>query len=433
MIICRVLNCEEYKNDLYSNPANILHCSNSNLHTVYVKGVTAMKLTIKRVFTIGLISILFAFLAINLAFASTPEPTTIDKMTNFLSNVVGINLPKYSLIQSHGQPTNVNVNLLNASLYPKEFGGQVKVESPVLNYSSSQGQLDTMGIFYNGQLMALRIYSQDKYIYSEQPSTSLIDQSNSILKNYQTFISREYSIDTSYVSSMQNILKASSGQLPTNSTIGNITFQSSKNGNETDFQWIYNQNGQAVNFKEVQLTFINNTFVSFLDTWNIYKVSGPNVLSSSQAYQIALNAAQKYQLNISSSGENGLINVPDLSNAPYQVNFAMLPYRYSTINLPSNPSRDALTLYPLWQFQFYFNKSIAGDSGLQVGVWGDTKEVLYCSGFGYFGNYNSDMNLNQAQSNVDPSIVPAIIGIAAVLSVSLAILISQHKKTKKRM
>ena len=391
-----------------------------------------MRSIIKKIMTIALILVLFTVSATSLVFADSSESASVDNMTNFLSNVIGIDLPQYSLIQPSSQPTNINESLLNQTLYPAEFGGQVKVEAPVLNYSSSQGQLDTMGIFYNGQLAALRIYSQDKYIYSEQPPTSIINQANSILENYQTFVSQEYSIDSSYLSPMQNILETSNGQLPTNTTIGNLAFQSTQNGNETDFQWIYTQDGVSMNYKEVQLTFTNNTFVSFLDMWSIYKVSGPSVISSSQAYQTALSAAQNYQLNASTFTGTELMNVPDLSNAPYDVSFAMAPYRYSTMNLPSNTSRDALTLYPLWQFHFYFNNTVAGDSGVQVGVWGDTSEILYCSGFGYLGNSNLDDNANQQQSNVDPSIVAAIIGVAAVLSMSVVILVSQHKKSRKK-
>jgi hypothetical protein len=39
-----------------------------------------------------------------------------------------------------------------------------------------------------------------------------------------------------------------------------------------------------------------------------------------------------------------------------------------------------------WQFYFYFKGGeIGGYSGVQVGIWGDTKEINFCSGFGFYG------------------------------------------------
>jgi len=75
-----------------------------------------------------------------------------------------------------------------------------------------------------------------------------------------------------------------------------------------------------------------------------------------------------------------------LSNAPYDVNLYMVPFRFQERDFPSNMTRDPLTLYPYWQLHFYFNESIAGNVGVQVGVWGDTGEIIYCSGHGYLGS-----------------------------------------------
>ena len=99
----------------------------------------------------------------------------------------------------------------------------------------------------------------------------------------------------------------------------------------------------------------------------------------------------KYVINIvvlflgvlSYAAETETVKVPDLSNASYSVSLTMVPYRFIDDYNPSQIERDPLTLYPYWVVLFYFNEPIAGVEGMQVGVWGDTGEILYCSGFGY--------------------------------------------------
>ena len=64
----------------------------------------------------------------------------------------------------------------------------------------------------------------------------------------------------------------------------------------------------------------------------------------------------------------------------------MLPYRNQTSDIPGKIARDPLKLYPYWQLYFYFPGGEIGDySGIQLGIWGDTKEIIYCSGFGFHG------------------------------------------------
>jgi len=65
------------------------------------------------------------------------------------------------------------------------------------------------------------------------------------------------------------------------------------------------------------------------------------------------------------------------------VSLTIVPYRYNEDYIPSTIERDPFTLYPYWAVLFYFNETIAGLEGIQVGVWGDPSEILYCSGFGY--------------------------------------------------
>ena len=139
-----------------------------------------------------------------------------------------------------------------------------------------------------------------------------------------------------------------------------------------------------LNWKRVDLAFRNNAFESFHDTWRIYSVGAFSVINSDEAYNIALEAAQNLEFRIVNDQVNEVVPLPDLSNSVYQMYFSMLPYRNQTSDIPSKIARDPLKLYPYWQFYSYFpGGEIGGYSGVQVGIWGDTKEIIYCSGFGF--------------------------------------------------
>jgi hypothetical protein len=160
------------------------------------------------------------------------------------------------------------------------------------------------------------------------------------------------------------------------------------------------------------------------------------VISSEEATKIALEAAQKVKLRIGyEDGTIKTLETPDLSNAPYSVNFVMLPYRNTETDFPSKLSRDPLTLYPFWQFHFYFEENIAGAIGIQVGVWGDTKEISYASAYVVLGS--TDMPNNQAleeqkQSNlVDQSALAVAISLAAVLAIALSVVALRRKNQHK--
>jgi hypothetical protein len=97
-------------------------------------------------------------------------------------------------------------------------------------------------------------------------------------------------------------------------------------------------------------------------------------------------------------------------------------------------------LYPFWQYYFYFNETILGYDGMQVGVWGDTSELVYCSGFGYYGTFdlpNEQDTSSQSLTNQQPEgtlnlstlVVAASFVAVSVLSISAIIL---HRKKRNK-
>lgn len=346
-----------------------------------------MKLTIKRVamlvIVIAMVIAVFAVVTVGMHPATPAGPTTLEQTTEFLSIVVGLDMTKYSLDLPSPPPGYENRTLPTPAISdPADVDGLLDVEGPSYDFKSEEGALEAMSMFYNGHLKSLKIYSYDNYVYSGLPPTDIRNQANDLLQRYQKFVSQKYGIDDSFIVPMRNVLNSVNDLSPTSITVGNINFQVSKSGDKTRLQWIYTEGGIVMERKRVELSFRNNIFVSFSDTWSLYKVSGLSVISSEEAMAIALEAAQKVELHIGhANGTSEIVKVPDLSNAPYDVNFAMLPYRGEENDFPSKIARDPLTLYPYWQFWFYFNEKIGGCIGVQVGIWGDTKEIIYASGY----------------------------------------------------
>jgi len=395
-----------------------------------------MKSIFKKCLTIALITSLFAITATDMSSADSSEFSTIDRTTEFLSSVIGLDMTKYSLVLPSPPPGYENITLPKTSISdPTDVDGLLDVDAPSYDFESSEGTLETMSIFCNGHLKSLKIYSQHNPIYSAPLPTDILNQARSLLKSYQTFVSKEYALDSSFLVPMQDILNSVTDLSPTNTIAGNINFQVSKSGDKTRVQWIYTDNDITMDRKRVDISFRNNTFLSFRDTWSLYKVGGSSVLSSEEATKIALEAAQRVELQIGhADGTSEAVKVPDLSNAPYDVNFAMLPYHGTEDNFPSKLSRDPLTLYPYWQFWFYFNETIGGCIGVQVGVWGDTKEIIYASGYGLLGvpNMLNDQAIEeQKQLNLsDHSFLAVAIMIALMLAISISVIVLRRRNQR---
>ncbi len=388
-----------------------------------------MKRHIKWAVRIFVISVLCCAFIAQMSSASS-EFTVKDKVTSFMSNVIGLDLTKYSMIENSSS---------SSVTYPPEFDGLVAQESPGYKFDYNGQKLDTMSIFYNGYLNAFKIYPAGDPVYYKSQQSDILTQAKEILKKYQTFISQKYATDNSYIAPMQNILSSLKDLSPQNITVGNINFQVTKNEDRTLIQWLYSQNGVSTNWKKLEIAFVKGSFNSFMDTWIIYKVSDGNAISSEEAKTIAFNAAQNYEFRVAHQ-ENGkeiveTVKAPDLSNARYDVSFSMVPYRSSTspLYLASKLTRDPLTLYPYWQFVFHINETIAGNGGIQVSLWGDTKEIVYCHGYGFLGSIDSTPSNSQTSEADAFNPLLAIIGLAAIIAVSTSIVALKRIKHKPQI
>ena len=316
-------------------------------------------------------------------------------------------------------------------------------------FNSSSGMIDVSSMFYNQKLAVVKITpvgNTSAYIYADAPETDLASQASTLLTRYSGFLSQRSSADISFLAAMKNVLSnVDIESSAVDTTVGNMNFQVSKNGNVTNLQWIYADYGTIMTPKRVEIEFKNGILAYFQETWSLYTVTGPSVISAEQAKKIALDAAQKYTIRtLNTEGEIITLETPDLSNARYSVKFYMAACYSPNSTLNSELSLEPFTLYPFWQFHFYFNETIAGDEGIQASVLGDTGAVYSSGPFGSLGSSplpaaTSDTEQTptptpqntatpEPESEPFPAVSAAVASITAAVAVAAGLLVYFKKR-----
>jgi hypothetical protein len=234
--------------------------------------------------------------------------------------------------------------------------------------------------FVNGNLWYCTLnVIKGKPIYAPTVSTDVITQSKNILSKYQSFATQNYAGDTSYISLAENmlddvselkntVLTSSEAKMEIQNRIETST--NSKNQiHALQFSQIklyFSKDGSDYPSKGLSLQFLNGSLSDVCDTCSIIYIGAPNVLSRQEALDMAWTAANNFNLSFISENGSTYEVKPDLTNATVE-----------DIHL-SYTLRNSTQLHPLWFIYIFFNQSINGDYGIQVSIWGDTKEVYNC-------------------------------------------------------
>ena len=369
----------------------------------------------------------------------------------FLSDVLGIDMTKYAI-------TNEGYGVK----YPSEYGGAVKRESIsfTLNETDSQtpletnnenpfwqaptGQITVGATFLNGYIFWLNINPMyGSVIYRQQPSTSAVAETRNILERYKAYAAK-YGMDNTHVTLALSLLeKASdgpaasgthnfcdlSGFTPTNATSSNMQMTTSQTG----IGYAYTFNGVNVPKRSIGASFADETF-TFHDTWNLYTVACESVISEGEAAAMALDAAKNYNVTLMREDNSSYVLNPDWSNPTVEISLNMIPgQQFNTqlnqdLNAVSSGSKDRnpLGLYPFWSATVYFTKPIGNIGGVQVGIWGDTKEIAYVRTYGHLGGSGG------TDDTTSPFNVGLAVALAAVATaVALAAAFVAVKKRRK--
>jgi hypothetical protein len=313
--------------------------------------------------------------------------TAKEKLAEFISDVIGVDLAEY--VKTRGDGYGVS--------YPSKYGGLAKEEVCSMKLNASNGAYITaLSIYDNGFVkgITLRLWGPTKYV--QQPPTDTLDHAKAILTRYRTLI-QGYSMDTQHVSSALAMLNKVDSLTTSNVTDGNMKMEITNFANVgrysegTSVEWIYSVNGVEASRKKISVAFFSfagGTEIDFSDTWGLWSVDSASA-SEAEVREVAWQAAQDFNLTL--VGPDGSVTIvkPDWGNVS-RVAFYLIPGQLYDSSLNDvlqqvsmgSRARNGLTLYPLWEFIFYFSERVAGNVGVQVGVWGDTGEIAYCIGYG---------------------------------------------------
>jgi hypothetical protein len=397
-----------------------------------------MNKSFNKLLVIATVSLVISLSLIQPSVAETTVDTTSkDKLPTFLSTVIGFDMTEY-MITNNGY----------SSSFPSNYGGSVKQEIVSFTLQSTTGSIDVMGIFYNGYIYGISILPHDQsMVYSEQQSVNRLTASRNILHNYESFV-QKYMLGTSHISEALNILDRVVDVKDQNVTSGNMKLLmtdslyrvADQSTSHTSFNFVYSTDNFDVNNKCLSIDF-NGNQLTFRDTWDLYTVEG-STISKAEATAIAWNSAKNYNVTLIGSDNSSTTVQPDWTNMYSTIELNLISgqiYNDSlneALNFASMGSkvRDPLTLYPLWQSVFYFSRSIGGAVGIQVGVWGDTEELAYCTTYGYLDNPGTTPTASASATNVSQSLVSSnwltnnapvvgvLISAATMLAVGLLLL-----------
>lgn len=328
------------------------------------------------------------------------------------SNVFDFDLSKYEVFLN-GTSTH----------YDSTLGPNVKEENLRFTLVSDKSIISAVLTFMDGSLGYCGVHIKGEPSYSQTPSQDLLKQSNNILHRYQNYTAQNSFFGTSYISAMESAIDTASELnstfVPSDSAKLNVTVipQRSTNIETTTITYFYSENGLDAPTKSLALSYTDGVLTSIGDSWNLYTIGGINTISQDEALKIAWVAAQNFKLHfVSDNGSVFELN-PDLTNVKTLVTFGFGARNYSV-------------LYPSWSIQYYFEKPIYNDYGIQVCVWGDTKEVFNVHSLVMLGTPDSSVpstpsSLSASESSRAPT--PALINnssITLVLVISTMIVLA---------
>jgi hypothetical protein len=380
-----------------------------------------MKLYKTKIYAIVLFALFaFSFIPIFTASAADSSPIAEEKLQAFLTDVLGIDLVRYSIIQKD-----------SGSEYPSELGGVVLEEGAAVIYNSTENQFYVNIEFRNGYIHSFHLYSVRGSLIYQQPSTSVVAETRNILERYKIY-AEKYEIDTVHIISALSLLGKAS-DAPASETTSNLNGISNFNtieeisGNmimtakEAQIRFGPVFNGKDLRTGGMGIQFYDEKLI-FYDDWGLYTVACSSSITEEEAKAIALDEAKNYKITLMRDDGSSFEVVPDWSNPRIEIGLDMIPGQNFNTELNNeinsvnsgSTSRDPLGLYPFWGATVYFTKPINNIDGVQVGIWGDTKEIAYVHTSGHLGSSGTSGDTSDTNQNPEPFNIALVITMAAV-------------------
>ena len=362
-----------------------------------------------------LITVLIVILASSFCLSLLPNayasPSTLQqKGVSILSNVVGLNLAKYTM-SSDTLPQSSSSIL-----------GAVPQQVIEYNLTSSASRLNVACTFSNGSLQMLQVLnSVGSPILAKPEAANAVGVAQNFLSNYQNYttgpIYGELESMLSNVGANKNLTETS----------GNAQLQVSAINSSLTYKWTYTINGIPAPSKFVALGFNNDSLSYFVDNWQYYTIGTTSVtLSKTQAETLALNTAKAHSWSVPLDNNTFAPNNFNMSN----VAFAYLLFASST-NSDVTHNGSPVMLYPVWRVGVQLNKWYGDLYGIEVDIWADTGQVVSAqeaistlpppSNLTASTNANLAVNSNQIPNSNTTQEVSGLASLAIMANPNLAV------------
>jgi len=371
-----------------------------------------MKLTLNKHHTT---LILVAFLVVSFTLIPKAYPkiaTAQEKSLTFLEEVVNLDLTKYTVkLDNYADAAHLEMSEENV-VYTlnKDNESKLHVLCKFRDYTLSSCIIDVL---------------EGSQVYAEAKSTDALDLAKDFLQKYQSFAG------ASYLQAMRNILDTVKEEKNTTTATGDVKFTLSIEGiwtdpadepiTDTTFEWTQTVNGVDVPQNALTVSFRDGSLYWFRDDWNLYTIGNRSInVSKDEAIKMAIDAARDYKLQVYTAEDT-------LKDIEFKI-----AEEHLTAEIVMYP-KGTLTLNPLWQIQLYFDKYYASYFGIEVGIWADTEEILYCQATGTSGGlpYGKTPTTLPTNHSLLTPINMTIIGIALATIIGTTIAAVAVKKKHK--
>ena len=289
--------------------------------------------------------------------ANAAEVTNQQKGLSILSNVVGLNLTKYTVTAEDAQ-AGPQASYLDV----------VPQEKVTYELTADRSTIKALYTFANGKLQMIQVLEREgspSFVKSAAFSND-VELAKDFLINYQRYTGN------SLFGELKSMLNG--GFFGENSTkaSGNIVLESTENEGETSFKWYYSANGAVAPYsKFVTLCFKDGFLSAFVDNWRLYNIGSTTVnLSEKEAVAVALETAKAHFWSFKL--EDDALDAKNFNES--NVCWTSLIFDNS-LDGGKARSEDLLELYPVWRVGIALNKWYGQMYGIQVDVWADTGEV----------------------------------------------------------
>jgi hypothetical protein len=339
-----------------------------------------------------LVLVLFlVFLLTQAPMAYSAEPSTSESV--LFSDVVKLDTTKYNITKYVEQ---------SKTGYFDDFGDLFKEEGDYV-LEGNGSRIEVMYIRVNNTFSYFSLYlNEGTPIFTEQPSSNLIERTDAFLEDYQSYLGNvEFQ-------QYREILSTVSEVDETSITDGNIRLEvkhSYSNAEEytgTRFRWVNTFNGADYTSFSIKWRY-NGEFAFSNDRYNKIGSTALNI-SREEAIGIATERVQNISWTVD------CVEVGNVTILDDRTSVALL-------TAPKEP----IVLYPYWQVSLTFDKVYSGNVyGVTYSIWADTGEVFY--GF-----------LNTFGGSVPefPSGTPLLIALVVVVAVAVIYRQKLSKSTKR--